>query len=194
MIIREYQPDDEKSWIRCRTLSFLDTAYFDDVMNKKETYNHPSIELVAEDDGKIIGLLDIEYETKEKSVCTRGDGLGGMIWHLATHPDYQRQGIGTQLLEKVEEIGREMSLNYLEAWTRDDDWVCSWYEKNGFKKDYSYLHVYATGDELDEMVETVKPGFHFVKTFVHYTGDEWDLVQSNFQRVHECRCYIKYLQ
>ena len=29
--IREYPPRDEKAWLRCRVLSFRDTAYFGDV-------------------------------------------------------------------------------------------------------------------------------------------------------------------
>lgn len=30
--VRDYQPADEQGWLRCRVLSFLGTAYFDDVM------------------------------------------------------------------------------------------------------------------------------------------------------------------
>ena len=29
MEIRDYQIEDETSWVRCRVLSFLDTAYYD---------------------------------------------------------------------------------------------------------------------------------------------------------------------
>lgn len=36
MLIRNYQENDEKSWIRCRLLAFVDTAYFDDVQRDKE--------------------------------------------------------------------------------------------------------------------------------------------------------------
>lgn len=77
MFIREYKDTDEISWVRCRTLSFLNTAYFDNVLNKKEKYENPAIELVAELNGQIIGLIDVEYEKKEKTVCSRGQGLGG---------------------------------------------------------------------------------------------------------------------
>lgn len=62
MFIREYNDSDEVGWVRCRTLSFLNTAYFDNVLNKKENYENPAIELVAELNGQIIGLIDIEYE------------------------------------------------------------------------------------------------------------------------------------
>lgn len=74
--------------MRYRTLSFLNTAYFDHVLNKKEKYQNPAIELVAIEQGQIVGLLDVEYEREQKTICTKGEGLGGMIWHVATHPDY----------------------------------------------------------------------------------------------------------
>lgn len=99
MIIRNYTEKDEQGWLRCRVLSFLNTAYFDNVLNKKEIYENPSIELVAEKDNQIVGLLDIEYEQEPKTVCTAKEKNGGMIWHIAVHPDYQRQGIGERLLE-----------------------------------------------------------------------------------------------
>lgn len=113
--IRQYQPKDETGWLRCRVLSFLDTAYYDNVLKEKETYNHPSIEWVAEENRQIVGLTDIEYEVEEGTVCSRGIGLGGMIWHVAVHPDVQRKGVGKQLLHEAENIAREIGLNRLEA-------------------------------------------------------------------------------
>ncbi|HGN6593803.1 TPA: GNAT family N-acetyltransferase, partial [Bacillus tropicus] len=111
MLIRDYQNDDEQGWLRCRVLAFLNTAYYDNVLNKKEVYKNPSIELVAEIDGKIVGLIDVEYEKKEKTVCSRGTGLGGMIWHIAVHPDYARQGIGESLLKAAEKRAIDLNLN-----------------------------------------------------------------------------------
>ncbi|WP_250130156.1 hypothetical protein [Jeotgalicoccus sp. WY2] len=35
MEIRNYEEKDEKGWVRCRVLSFLDTAYYDDVHREK---------------------------------------------------------------------------------------------------------------------------------------------------------------
>ncbi len=65
MEIRQYEEKDEKGWIRCRVLSFLDTAYYDHVLQEKEKFNNPAIELVTVIDGQIVGLLDIEYEAEE---------------------------------------------------------------------------------------------------------------------------------
>lgn len=197
MEIRFYNPaKDEVGWIRCRVLSFLDTAYFDHVLTEKEKYQNPAIELVAIHRNQVVGLLDIEYEKEEKTVCTRGNGLGGMIWHIATHPDYQRMGIGTRLLEKAEEIAKKEGLSFLEAWTRDDEWVKQWYEINRFKKVDSYLHVYLEGNnEIDKVLNiNDQSEFQVVHAFAHYSGSKQEHVKSKFDRVHECNCYLKILK
>lgn len=84
-------------------------------------------------------------------------------------------------------------LYYLEAWTRDDEWVNKWYENNGFHKDYSYFHVYLQGDNELERVMRVdnKSEFRIMQAFAHYSGSEHEYVKSKFNRVHECNCYVK---
>ncbi|MCH1624552.1 GNAT family N-acetyltransferase [Ferdinandcohnia quinoae] len=194
MEIREYRSSDEKGWVRCRVLSFLDTAYFDNVLREKERYENPSIELVAVSEGQIIGLLDIEYEIEEGTVCSRGTGFGGMIWHIAVHPDFRRRGIGKLLLKKAEQIAREKQLNRLEAWTRDDKWVNNWYENSRFLKVDSYLHVYLDGGkEHNEHIQSEVPNLFPIHTFAHYVGEDKENIKRKFKRVHECVCYEKIL-
>lgn len=193
MKIRDYQGADETAWIRCRTLSLLETAYFDNVITRKPQYDHPSIELVAEYGGELVGLLDIEYEEKERTVCSRGTGLGGMIWHIAVHPDYYRSGIGTALLQEAEVRMQKLGLNRLEAWTRDDRWVQRWYEKMDFEETYSYYHVYLEGDDLHEKVTTDIPNLRLVTSFAHYTGHDLEQFKDSTTRIHACVCYEKNL-
>lgn len=194
MIIRAYKDSDEIGWIRCRVLSFLHTAYFDNVLNKKESYENPAIELVAELNGQIVGLIDVEYEKEEKTVCSRGEGLGGMIWHIAVHPDYYRQGIGEKLLHTAEKQAINIGLNRFEAWTRDDPWVRNWYEKMLFHKVHSYYHIYLEGKELKNKIQSNIPKLHLVNAFAHYVGDEMEQFKTSSQRIHECVCYEKYLK
>ncbi|WP_330949444.1 GNAT family N-acetyltransferase [Virgibacillus sp. MG-45] len=194
MEIRAYHREDETSWLRCRVLSFLDTAYFDNVLKEKEKYENPAIELVAIEDNQVVGLIDVEYEVEERTVCSRGSGLGGMIWHIAVHPDYRRRGVGTQLLNEGEKIAKEKGLNRLEAWTRDDQWVNDWYIQNSFSKVASYLHVFIDGDE--EFNGALKPevsNLYPVSAFAHYVGEEKEKIRNRFNRVHECICFEKAL-
>jgi ribosomal protein S18 acetylase RimI-like enzyme len=184
--VRPYRDEDERGWVVCRVLSFLDTAFYDDVRREKEHYERPAIELVAEVAGEIVGLVDVECELEPGTVCEDRPGLGGMIWHLAVHPDRQRRGIASALLREAERRAREHGLVRLEAWTRDDVAARSWYEAQGFERVYSYLHVYVELDEgLRELFPITPDGLMPVKVFAHYFGDELDEIRKRFARVHE---------
>jgi ribosomal protein S18 acetylase RimI-like enzyme len=192
--VRPYREDDERGWVVCRVLSFLSSAFFDDVRTAKERYEHPAIELVAERDGEIVGLIDVECEDEPGSVCEDRPGLGGMIWHLAVHPDHQRLGIATELLREAERRARARGVVRLEAWTRDDVAPRAWYEERGFELVHSYLHVYV---ELEEGLRSMFPisadGLRPVRMFAHYVGDERDDVRRRFARVHEDVLYERRL-
>lgn len=192
--IRSYTPADEAKWLQCRVLAFLDTAYFDTVCQEKEHYANPSIELVAEFDGQIIGLIDIECEEKPGSVCSppaipRPIGKAGMIWTLAVHPDYRRQGVATALLAAAIDLTQEAQLCRLEAWTRDDASTLQWYESQGFQRMDTYLHVYLQGDEVKQGIHSRIPGLRLIHTFAHYRGDSPGTIRQQCQRVHDCNRY-----
>ncbi len=172
---------------------FLDTAYYDNVFREKEKYENPAIELVALYENQIVGLIDIEYELEERTVCSRGTGLGGMIWHIAVHPDFRRMKIANQLLNEAEKLAKELNLNRLEAWTRDNLWVHGWYEKNGFVNVDSYLHIYSDHtDEIKGVMRSNVDKLYPVQTFAHYTGENKEEIRKQFKRVHDCFCFEKY--
>jgi GNAT superfamily N-acetyltransferase len=184
VVIRPYEERDERGWLICRLLSFFDTAFFDAVEREKERYERDAIELVA--DGEIVGLLDLECGSEGLS---ERPGTGGMIWHLATHPDHQRQGIASALLARAEEGARERGLVRLEAWTRDDAPTQRWYEHRGFVQIDSYLHVYLERDDLRAFDAELR----LVKAFAHYTGDRGDEIRARYSRVHDDVLYEKRL-
>jgi GNAT superfamily N-acetyltransferase len=184
--IRRYQDGDERGWVVCRVLSFLDSAFFDDVRQTKERYERPAIELVAEHNGEIVGLIDVECEEAPATVCDDRQGLGGMIWHLAVHPDYQRRGVATALLGEAVDLARRRGIVRFEAWTRDDPPARGWYASTGFELVQSYLHVYIELDEgLREQFPVTEDGLRPVKVFAHYLGDDRAAIRNRFARVHE---------
>ena len=191
--IRPYEPADEAGWLRCRLLSFFESAFYDDVHREKERYEQPAIELVAEEDGEVVGLIDVECELEPGDVLSDRPGLGGMIWHLAVHPDHQRRGIATALLAGAEERARARGLVRLEAWTRDDAHVQRWYESHGFVRVDGYLHVYVERDEGLRELDGTLGELRLVKAFAHYTGDHPDEVKARYRRVHDDVLYEKLL-
>lgn len=190
MYLREYNECDEQGWVRCRVLSFLDSAYFDDVHREKETYENPSIELVAEDDGNIVGLIDVELDTGERPVCS-GDETGGMIWHLAVHPDFQRRGIATDLFNEASRHAKAEGIECFEAWTRDDEATVSWYEKMGFDRCESYLHVYLSRKDAECVCPSAVDGLSVNTAFAQYVGNDEDRIREQFDRVHDCQQFLR---
>jgi GNAT superfamily N-acetyltransferase len=184
--IRSYEHTDEEGWVRCRVLGLLDSAFFDDVRREKEHYEGPAVELVAVADDQIVGLLDLDLEPAP-GVLHDTDARGGVIWHVAVHPDHRRRGIGAALVERAIERAREAGLEIVQAWTRDDPWVHAWYEACGFRNRYSYLHVYLQGQEVHDEVTLRTEGLKPVLAFAHYTGGPpvADELRSRFARTHD---------
>jgi ribosomal protein S18 acetylase RimI-like enzyme len=193
--IRPYQESDEQDWLRCSVLSFLYTSYFDSVYRTKPQYEHPAIELVAESNGMIVGVIDVEYESTPGSVCTvcevdNDSVLGGMIWHLAVHPDFQRRGIGKGLLHEAQTAAIAQGVTCFEAWTRDDVGTLRWYETHGFQWVKRYLHVYMQEkNEIEGALVSSISRLRPVHVFAHYMGDDHDGIRTRFERVHDCNCF-----
>jgi ribosomal protein S18 acetylase RimI-like enzyme len=192
--IRPYEHGDEPGWVRCRVLSFLDSAYFDDVAREKTRYTNPAIELVAESAavgsarGLIAGFIDVECEKTAGSVCSARPGLAGMIWNLGVHPDHRGRGLASGLLRHAIGLAIEKGIERLEVWTRDDPGVLAWYESKGFKLINTYLHVYLGYDEAGQVLDSDMPGLRPVKVFCHFSKDpaRFEEIRQRFERVHDC--------
>jgi ribosomal protein S18 acetylase RimI-like enzyme len=182
--IRDYEPNDEEPWLRCRVLSFLHTAYYDDVLCAKPAYGNQSIELVAFDQA-VVGFLDIELESKRGTICYRLPGPGGAIWHLGVHPDHWRRRIAHRLLDEGIRRARAKGITALEAWTRDDTAARSFYESAGFRQVESYWHAYM--DEKHFKADI--PGLHPIETFAHYLAGDIETIRPHCRRLHECVGY-----
>ncbi|WP_160672455.1 GNAT family N-acetyltransferase [Clostridium sp. C8-1-8] len=189
MLVREYKDTDNYEWVKCRVLSFLDSAYFDNVLREKEHYKNPSVELVAEVDNKIVGLIDVEYERQKGTVCYNSTELGGVIWHIAVLPEYRKSGVATMLLNEAIDRLRAKDIKKLEAWTRDDKWVNDWYKNRGFIWKESYLHVYAEGSECDKIAKSTINKLFTCSSFNQYIGEDKETIRKSFKRVHECNLY-----
>lgn len=181
MKILDYTQYFEDSWVRCRTLSFLYTQYYDDVLQTKPEID--GIELICVEDDQVIGLIDIEIYNAYCSYDKYQNGA--MIETIAVHPDYQSKGIGQKLLEVAEERLKLEGIDYLEAWTREDISSNQWYTKNGFSQFNSYYHVFISREE-----STNNKHFHPIFTFVHIS-DRKQIDETLVDRIYECRGYVK---
>ena len=189
LIIRPYNLSDEENWLKCRLVSFHDSAYYDDVYTKKPIFDNSSLELVAEIDGKIIGVLYLEKDNKDGSICYCKSELGAMVWTIAVLPDYRRFGIASQLILKVVDWAKSKDIDFIEAWTRDDKWVLDWYESVGFSRFHSYWHIYFKGDNAKSLFESNDQDISPQSVFAHSNKDPKTLDQNKIDRFYKCSGY-----
>jgi N-acetylglutamate synthase-like GNAT family acetyltransferase len=183
--IREYTPADEPSWLRCRALSFLSTAYYDDVARTKPEIQAPGFELIAVDQhDTVIGIMDITIDGELATIDT-----------VAVHPDHQHRGIGRSLLAHAIARNRALEVATLDAWTRDDADTLRWYQAMGFAESDHYLHVYANyytvPEEPDRAIANRRPGLRPVMMFLHAQLAEEEQLRREFSRVHVCRRFAQ---
>lgn len=175
--VREYVAEDEPSWLRCRVLAFLGTAFYDDVVPAKP--REPGVELVAVDGAVVIGILDLAVHGELATIET-----------IAVHPDHQHRGIGGALLSRARARTRDLGATTLDAWTRDDPPTLRWYRAMGFQESDHYLHVIADHhSSADEPARAVvaRPGLRVAKAFLHADLADEARLRREFARVHVCR-------
>ncbi|MBQ4089531.1 MAG: GNAT family N-acetyltransferase, partial [Clostridia bacterium] len=154
MTIREYTNADEMGWVRCRIVSFLDCSYSNDVKTEKETYLQPSICLVAEENGTIIGLIDAEIDSYD--LACAGNDRGAIIWNLAVLPEYRRHGVARALLAELQARLMKEGVNYCEVWTQEDKAANSFYRSTGFVQEESqtWLRCRANAAGIEKMLSS----------------------------------------
>jgi ribosomal protein S18 acetylase RimI-like enzyme len=174
--IRDYATADEASWLRCRVLGFVTTSNYDDVWQAKR---RADLELVALDDGVVVGALDVSVPGSEASIGT-----------VFAHPDHQGRGIATALLSEALRRLERCGVRVLDAWTREDAPALGWFARNGFLETSRYLHVYATADEVGTVLNA-RYGLTPVGAFLHARIEREAELRQRFERVHVCRRMVR---
>ncbi|GAA1483787.1 GNAT family N-acetyltransferase [Brachybacterium fresconis] len=177
IVIRSYEPADETSWLRCRTLTFLSTCYYDDVWARRPP--SPAVQLVALDGDDAVGILDIEI-----------DGDLATIDTVAVDPDHQGRGVASALLTRARsELPGTVSV--VDAWTREDEPALEWYRAHGFAESEHYLHVYKTWEDTDAGWESPSGLSAPLTAFCHASVQDEPELRGRFSRVYVCRRFSR---
>lgn len=125
--IRQYSPDDQKAvielWQKCNVVRPQNNPYRD--IERKLKVN-PELFLVGLIDGKIVATVMGGYE-----------GHRGWLNYLAVHPDYQKTGLGKQIVKAIEDKLSAMGCPKINLQIRTNNLSAIYfYERIGYKNDY----------------------------------------------------------
>lgn len=139
MKIQIYDSTYEKSWVYTKALSYLFSPFFDDMSRSKDEFTEEpyqdSVELIAVEDDQVVGLLDIGIYTEEAShsyAYYPGEKIAYFA-NLAVHPDFQNQGIASQLFYSAWGQLQEKNVEALIIFSRDGEQANHLYQKWGGK-------------------------------------------------------------
>lgn len=126
LIIKSFQSSDEPDvielWHRCNLVVPQNDPRKDIAAKLKV---QPELFLVGTISGRIVSTAMAGY-----------DGHRGWVYYLAVYPDYQRKGIGRQMMEKVENSLRELGCQKINIQVRSsNESVIYFYEHLGFSND-----------------------------------------------------------
>lgn len=112
-----------KLWLSCKGMGLNNLDNSKDGIEKFLNRN-PDTCFVAETDNKIIG-----------AILTGNDGRRGYIYHTAVSPEYQKQGIGKQLVDTAVNALKNIGINKtaLVVFDKNENGNAFW-EKQGFAK------------------------------------------------------------
>ena len=156
MEISQYTPDREEKWLDCYMQAYFHSMYYDEMVQIKPRYDNPSIELIAIQNDKIIGFLDIEIEKEEGQFCYNEERRGRLVALLGVHPEFRQQGVATQLFNSAIDLARKKyEIQKLEIWIKEDSIIRHFLESLSFKRIKQFFQIYLTTDFFDKYIGAI---------------------------------------
>ena len=89
--------------------------------SEQDELEESSFHIAAYDNSKIIGVGRLHIET----------GQNARVRYMAVHEDYQKQGIGSTILKKLEQFAKKNNVQVCWLYAREN--AINFYMNNGFK-------------------------------------------------------------
>lgn len=142
--------------VRRAGLNDLDPVYEIERMSFKDPYPkplllylmilHPDSFLVAEVNGEVVGYA-VGALMKRR----------GHVLSLAVHPSHRRKGVGSRLMEALEEVFKSKEAREVELEVREDNVEARmFYEKLGYRSVGRLRHYYSNGSDAIAYRKEVK--------------------------------------
>lgn len=118
--IRAYRDEDREEWMRVHAVILsISHAWNYSIQERPDYAGYQSTRLVAVEEGRIIGLLDTQYDKTPGELCFLKDSPGGYVLEFGRLPECQGRNLGVMLIDAAVEDARVKGFHRLEFWSQD---------------------------------------------------------------------------
>jgi len=120
MMVRPYKPEDRDEWMRVHAIIMSTSHAWNYTIQERPVYEgYESTRLVAEADGRIVGLTDVQYDNYPGEICFLKDSRGGYVLELGRLPEYAGRDLGKRLIDAAIADAKCKGIRRLEYWSQD---------------------------------------------------------------------------
>lgn len=184
LIIREYRPEDEAEWMRAHAIIMMISHSWNYAIQERPDYTgYPCTRLVAELDGKIVGLTDVKYDREPGDLCLLRDSLGGYVLEFGRLPEYTGLRIGEKLIEAAKSDALHLGYHRLEYWSQDRK-AQRFYRRIGMTEiGRHYRFRIKPPQEITDLLAKDHIGLEYL--YGVCLPEEWPLVKEKYHIIEE---------
>lgn len=178
--IRPYEDADEAEWMRLHAVILSMSHSWNYSIQERPAYpGHASTRLVALADGRMVGLMDTQYENTPGELCFHKETRGGYVLEFGRLPEYGGRGLGERLIEATVEDARRIGINRLEFWSQDRR-AQRYYRRIGLPEigRHYRFRVKPPADVADRMMRDFV-GVEYL--YCACVPEEWPLVRKKYE-------------
>ena len=178
--IRPYCAEDEQEWMRVHAVIMTTSHAWNYCIQERPAYEgYVSTRLVALAEGRIIGLVDVQYDNEAGEVTFLKDSRGGYVLEFGRLPEFSGHRIGSQLMAATVEDAKAKGFERLEYWSQDRA-AQRFYRRVGLKEiGRHYRFRMKAPKEVKDILAKDYIGIEYV--YGVCTPEEWPLVKEKYE-------------
>lgn len=183
-MVRPYRDEDETEWMRVHAIILSISHSWNYTIQERPAYkDHLSTRLVAELDGKIVGLTDTQYEREPGEFCYLKDSLGGYVLEFGRLPEYRGLEIGEKLIAATIADAKSKGFHRLEYWSQDRR-AQRYYARRGMPEiGRHYRFYFRPTREINDML--IADGIGAEHLHAMCMPEDWPLVKRRYEIIEE---------